>query len=78
MGGGSLVSMLLQTPIAIQNPNLVPLLASEIMQMPHLAEMLHKNPIGFQQQIKNQDFLQLLVGQIRNRENPTGETHGFE
>ncbi len=69
-GGGSnvnLMSIILQTPIANQNPNLVPSIMTEIQNMPHLVEMMSKNPQGFQQQILAPGFLDMLVTTIRNR-----------
>lgn len=69
-GGGSLMGLLLQTPVAMQNPNLVPLLITEIMQMPHLVDMMEKNPPAFQQQVTNPQFLQMITNLIRNKNDP--------
>jgi hypothetical protein len=70
LGNASLMGMLLQTPFAIQNPTLVPAIANEIMQMQHLIDIMNKNPQGFQQQIRNPDFLQMIINQIKNKNNP--------
>lgn len=66
----TLMSIILQTPIAIQNPNLVPSILNEIMQMPHLVDLMNKNPPVFQQQMKNPEFLQMIINQVQNKSNP--------
>ena len=65
-----IMNVLLQTPIAFQSPNLIPSIATEIMQMQHLTDMLNKNPAAFQQQIRNPDFLQMIISQIKNKSDP--------
>jgi hypothetical protein len=67
---GKLTSILLQTPLAIQNPNLVPNLINEIMQNQHLMDLMNKDINMFQQQVTNPAFLQMLVTQIRNKNDP--------
>lgn len=68
--GGTLMNMLLQTPVAIQRPELIPALIKEIMQMSHLVDLMNKDPIAFQQQVTNPQFLQMMVTQIQNKSDP--------
>lgn len=69
-GNSTLMSILLQTPIAVQNPNIVPSLINEIMQMQHLVDLMNKDPSAFQQQVTNPGFLQMIITQIKNKNDP--------
>jgi len=67
---GQLMNILLQTPVAMQNPGIVPHLISEIMQMPHLVDLMNKDYASFQQQVANPSFLQMIITQIKNKNDP--------
>lgn len=69
-GNSTLMSILLKTPIAVQNPNIVPSLINEIMQMQHLVDLMNKDPVAFQQQVTNSGFLQMIITQIKNKSDP--------
>jgi len=74
VGGGScgnlLMNTILQTNVAIQNPSIVPHLINEIMQMQHLVDLMNSNPNEFQHQISDPNFLQMIMTQIRNKNDP--------
>ena len=61
---------LLQTQVAIQNPQIVPDLIKEILAIPHLVELMRYNPVAFQQQVRNPDFLQMIMVRISGRNDP--------
>lgn len=65
-----LMSMILQTPLAVQHPNLVAGLHDVITQMQPLMEMLVNNPNTLQQQLNDPKFLQMLVTRISTQNNP--------
>lgn len=69
-GNMSLMNMLLQTPIAAQYPDSLPHIITEIMQMSHLVDLMGKDPIQFQQQVTNPGFLQMILTQIKNKNDP--------
>ena len=69
-GQPNLMTLLLQTRVAIQYPQFGPELMSEITQMPHLMELMNKNPMGFQQQVTNEQFLEMIINRIRDKNNP--------
>jgi len=69
-GGPNLLNILLQTSIAMQNPTILPNIISEINQMPHLVDLMSKDPSQFQAQVTNPNFLEMLVNQIKNKSDP--------
>jgi hypothetical protein len=69
-GNNSLLSILLRTSVALQNPSLVPSMVKEIMQMTQLVELMNRDPNSFQQQITNPSFLQMIITQINNKNDP--------
>jgi hypothetical protein len=76
--GGSLVmTAILNTQIAMQNPNLIPAMINEIMQMSHLVDMMNKNPQAFQQTIQAPGFLQMIVNQIKTKSDPKNKPMDF-
>lgn len=67
--GTPLMNIILQTPVAIQNPNMVPSIINEIHQMGHLMDLMNKDPGSFQRQITNPEFMGMIINQIKNKAN---------
>lgn len=68
-GNATLMSIILSTPTAMQNPSLVPSIINEIMQMQHLVDMMTKDFNMFRQQVTNHGFLEMIITSIRNKGN---------
>lgn len=69
-GDPTLMKIVLQHPIAIQNPASVPYIINEIKSMPHLMDQMVKQPQLFYQQISQPHFIQMIFQQIKNKNDP--------
>jgi hypothetical protein len=65
----TIMNILLQTPIALQSPDLVPGLINEITRTPHLMDLMGKDLTSFQQQITNPQFLQMMAIRVHDKNN---------
>lgn len=65
----SLMTILLQTPMALQTPQLIPQLMNEILGIPHLVDLMNNDIEAFKKQISNPTFLQMLSSNVSNKNN---------
>lgn len=65
-----LTSILVQTPVAMQNPSMVPNIVGEILQIQHLVDLYSQDPNAFHRQVTDAKFLQMIISQINNKNDP--------